>query len=915
MTKVKKTLRSFKPKFARGFDAPPYFEYGAILDYKYKIQDLLGQGAFGQVFKVKNLETKQVVAVKVEPRDHQNKLGNEAKLLTLLKHVKGVPDLLDSGIVADFSYMVMPVLGVNIYDLQKCMENQRFDVAFCCDIFLQLLDSLEAMHTAGYLHLDIKPNNFCLGYTPSVRNKVFLIDFGLATCYVEADGTRKKKREFVAFRGTSRYSSMRIHKNCDPAPCDDLVALLFSTVDMMEGDLPWLGDEPERKIVSLKGKEFFGFEKFTKVMPMPFFEIGLYLEGMNFIHDIDYNMIRNLIGEALKWQSDPENLKPKVRQAQVEEFVAKHTRDRFKIIKRVPDASNLAPFGSLNTMGAPLLPSLSLPPLPPPPAKHILKPLTATTLETQANEAKIRLCEAWPEIQELPNSEEEYDVPIVKPKYGRNDIERRRMEYARVQQVNKMWEKLGGKVDFKDDYGADRQQTPRKKVVFLEEVTERIFDRDLCLSPGMENEMFGHEDDWSGIIGDLGQGNGSVGGAGYRNGGYCSRNDGYKYRSQDYGRKNDVYGQVNDDEEEEETSAEGEGMWGLKSQPYTSKHYAQDQKSKTDDDKDRNVGGFGPKNDYFGHNNRETDQRRDEKGQKHDGNGLKDAKIKEEEDDNDEKEVELDQFDSFDEEDYIIFEKYGVFGEADDGFGKENHVSEVKNEVFGKGKYNAGKDDYPNQNPVRHDKNYVNHDRRDANRGRRAGYGNNWSRSYGNQPQKEFEWSQDKFMEWPKESFYTIRYKSEVKKSGIYQEDEDSDEGGVNNTKNGDNGIDGEGDRRRMGIKNDVFGQQGLKNDMFDQQGIKNDVFDQKVVMNEARINNRGQGNMTRYDALKQKLFKNTTPNPNPPTFYNYNARKQWDSYTMARRDFNNNKVVQKDSSNQQMGRDEGTKKDLQWRQ
>ncbi|XP_019714281.1 tau-tubulin kinase 1-like [Hippocampus comes] len=52
----------------------------------------------------------------------------------------------------------------------------------------QILESIEAIHSVGFLHRDIKPSNFAMGRLPSTYRKCYMLDFGLARQYTNTTG-------------------------------------------------------------------------------------------------------------------------------------------------------------------------------------------------------------------------------------------------------------------------------------------------------------------------------------------------------------------------------------------------------------------------------------------------------------------------------------------------------------------------------------------------------------------------------------------------------------------------------------------------------------------------------------------------------------------------------------------------------
>ena len=78
---------------------------------------------------------------------------------------------------------------------------------------LQILKGIEAIHDVGFLHRDIKPSNFAVGRTSSTMRHIFMLDFGLARQYTNAQGEVRPPRGAAGFRGTVRYASINAHKN------------------------------------------------------------------------------------------------------------------------------------------------------------------------------------------------------------------------------------------------------------------------------------------------------------------------------------------------------------------------------------------------------------------------------------------------------------------------------------------------------------------------------------------------------------------------------------------------------------------------------------------------------------------------------------------------------------------------------
>lgn len=170
-----------------------------------------------------------------------------------LQGVHGVPKVHYKGRQGEYYVMVMDMLGPSLWDRWNANGQQMSEEMVAC-ITIEALAILESFHARGYVHGDIKPENFLLGYpgTPNER-KLYLVDLGLAArwrdpsyyAHVEYD-----QRPDV-FRGTVRYASVHAHLGRTGSRRDDLESLAYTILFLLKGRLPWQGYQVR--------EEFIGF--------------------------------------------------------------------------------------------------------------------------------------------------------------------------------------------------------------------------------------------------------------------------------------------------------------------------------------------------------------------------------------------------------------------------------------------------------------------------------------------------------------------------------------------------------------------------------------------------------------------------------------------------------------------------------
>lgn len=128
----------------------------SLVNGRYEVSEKLGEGSFGEVRLAIDLKTNREVAIKFEHKsDIKKHLNTEYRVYLKLKDCIGFPAIYWFGRYGDYTALVMDRLGISLKTLySRC--NRIFPVQTVALIGIQLLDRLETLHNAGWLHQDIK---------------------------------------------------------------------------------------------------------------------------------------------------------------------------------------------------------------------------------------------------------------------------------------------------------------------------------------------------------------------------------------------------------------------------------------------------------------------------------------------------------------------------------------------------------------------------------------------------------------------------------------------------------------------------------------------------------------------------------------------------------------------------------------
>ena len=210
-----------------------------IIANKYKIVKEIGQGAFGKVYKGENIRTKEHVAIKVEKVNGDIKsLKYETQIyqaITSGQKVKGFMQVKWFGLVNDYYFMVMPLLGDTLSSFKQSFLEKKMHLTTILSFGQQMVQRLQYIHEKGFIHRDVKPDNFLFDLNTDVNN-MYLVDFGFCKQYLLPDGSHipmKTKKQLI---GTPNYVSINIHNGIEPSRRDDLESVGYIMINLFYRD-------------------------------------------------------------------------------------------------------------------------------------------------------------------------------------------------------------------------------------------------------------------------------------------------------------------------------------------------------------------------------------------------------------------------------------------------------------------------------------------------------------------------------------------------------------------------------------------------------------------------------------------------------------------------------------------------------
>ncbi|CAL8114038.1 unnamed protein product [Orchesella dallaii] len=285
-----------------------------VLNNRFELLHKIGSGGFGTVYLGFDLLRKKKVAIKFQRKLITSEEKSTASAISTasieyktLEHLQtlgageGFPEVYyfhEPSKEKDDEYFVMELCGPSIWDLfHKC--NKSFTLKTILLIADQLIVLLQQLHTAGYLHRDIKPDNILMGLS-SKSDILHLVDFGLATkCEVTQKIPEIGKFYPPTVVGTLMFASVSGMRGGHTHRRDDMEVVEYILLYLLSGgELPWINlksantQQLDEKVTEMKLT--IPPEKLFAGLP---FEFPLYCKMIKELHCDDvpqYSVYRRL---------------------------------------------------------------------------------------------------------------------------------------------------------------------------------------------------------------------------------------------------------------------------------------------------------------------------------------------------------------------------------------------------------------------------------------------------------------------------------------------------------------------------------------------------------------------------------------------------------------------------------------------
>lgn len=268
------------------------------------ISDLiLGKGKFGQVnFSLRKKDFSPIAIKKMDKKLISEKCaGREAGIIQILQKTKLFPTIYDFINDDFYFYIVETIQGPDLLKFIKFANNLDIQTYYLFGI--ELIKNLQIMHNNGFLHVDIKEDNFVSLTKPKKMSgellHFILIDYGFSVQFKSDKGIHYEPCSQLKKCGNYFYASINALRGNPISRKDDMLSVAYILLSRCNGGAPWknitANNEEEYKIKILDFKMKLDIEEICKNKFEEINEIFTDINSLDFKQRPNYEKYINLL--------------------------------------------------------------------------------------------------------------------------------------------------------------------------------------------------------------------------------------------------------------------------------------------------------------------------------------------------------------------------------------------------------------------------------------------------------------------------------------------------------------------------------------------------------------------------------------------------------------------------------------------